>query len=56
MYLTSRQKLALYNEFIHNCCDPYEFVPTLNYTLDILGYHDYLEHDDDYENIKWSVR
>ena len=51
MRLTNSQKQQLYNKTM--VVDDYEWVPCINHVLNALGYEDSLEHDENYEVVKW---
>ncbi len=53
MKLTKSQKNQIYNKTM--IIDDYEWVPCINHVLKVLGYEDILEHDENYETVKWSV-
>ena len=52
MKLSNSQKNQIYNETM--IVDDYEWVPCINHVLEVLGYEDSLEHDENYEVVKWS--
>lgn len=56
MYLTEDQKKDIKYEFIHGYHDPYCCIESVNYVLNKLGYHDYMEPTEDYCNIEWRTR
>lgn len=51
MKLTDSQKNQIYNEGM--IVDDYEWIPCINHVLNVLGYEDLLEHDENYESVKW---
>lgn len=53
MKLTKSQKNQIYNKTM--IIDDYEWVPCINHVLKVLGCEDMLEHDENYETVKWSV-
>lgn len=54
MELTELQKALIYNEL--TVVDEYEYVPAVNKVLDVLGYDDFLNHDDCYDNVWWDKK
>ena len=52
MKLTKKQKDQIYNKSM--AVDDCEWVPCINHVLKILNYDDLLEHDENYEWVKWT--
>lgn len=52
MKLTKEQKDQIYNKSM--CVNDWEWIPCINHILRILNYDDFLEHDRDYEVVKWN--
>lgn len=52
MKLTKKQKDQIYNKSM--AVDDWEWVPCINHVLKILNYEDLLEHDENYEWVKWT--
>lgn len=54
--LTEDEKFGLMSRFTSNIWsyDPYEWIPCLNDTLEILDFEDRVIHDGDYDNPEWS--
>ena len=51
--LTPEQKDKILHTLNSGSYDPYEWIPTVNFILNVLGYDDKIEHDD-FDNPRWS--
>lgn len=51
--LTPEQKDKILHTLDSGSYDPYEWIPTVNFILSVLGYDDKIEHDD-FDNPRWS--
>lgn len=53
--LTPAQKDKILHTLDSGSYDPYEWIPTVNFILSVLGYDDKIVHDD-FENPRWSIQ
>ena len=51
--LTPAQKDKILHTLDSGSYDPYEWIPTVNFILSVLGCDDKIEHDD-FDNPRWS--
>jgi len=51
--LTPAQKDKILHTLVSGSYDPYEWIPTVNFILSVLGFDDKIEHDD-FDNPRWS--
>lgn len=53
LIITPAQKDKILHTLDSGSYDPYEWIPTVNFILSVLGSDDKIEHDD-FENPRWS--
>ena len=53
LIITHAQKDKILHTLDSGSYDPYEWIPTVNFILSVLGYDDKIEHDD-FDNPRWN--